>query len=63
MNVVMTDEGEFVEVQGTGEEAPFNRSELNDLLSLAEKGAKQMILAQKEALKMDALWIGTGERK
>ncbi len=63
MNVVMTDEGEFVEVQGTGEEAPFNRSELNDLLSLAEKGAKQMIWAQKEALKMDVLWIGTGERK
>jgi ribonuclease PH len=63
MNVVMTDEGEFVEVQGTGEEGPFNRSELNDLLSLAEKGAKQMILAQKEVLKMDALWIGTGERK
>lgn len=63
MNVVMTDEGEFVEVQGTGEEAPFNRNELNDLLSLAEKGAKQMILAQKEVLKMDALWIGTGERK
>lgn len=60
MNVIMTDEGEFVEVQGTGEENPFTRSELNELLDLAEKGAKNMIQIQKEALKMDALWIGTG---
>lgn len=62
MNIVMTDSGEFVEVQGTGEEAPFNREELNELLSLGEKGVKQMISAQKDALKMDALWIGTGDR-
>lgn len=63
MNVVATDEGEIVEVQGTGEEAPFSRSELNELLDLAEKGIKQMVQIQKEALKMDSLWIGTGERK
>ena len=36
MNVVATDEGEIVEVQGTGEEAPFSRSELNELFDLAE---------------------------
>ncbi|MBQ6820749.1 MAG: ribonuclease PH [Clostridium sp.] len=60
MNVVATDEGEFIEVQGTGEEAPFKRSELNELLDLAEKGIKQMVHIQKEALKMDSLWIGTG---
>lgn len=60
MNVIITDEGEFVEIQGTGEEAPFNRAELNELLDLGEKGVKQMIHIQKEALKMDALWIGTG---
>ena len=60
MNVVMTDEGEFIEVQGTGEEAPYTRTELNELIDLAEKGIKQMIQAQKDALKMDALWIGTG---
>lgn len=60
MNVIMTDEGKFVEVQGTGEESPFSRDDLNDLFDLAEKGIKQMIHIQKEALKMDALWIGTG---
>ena len=60
MNVVITDEGEFVEVQGTGEEKPFSRGELNELLDLGEKGIKQMIQVQKDALKMDALWIGTG---
>lgn len=60
MNVVMTDEGEFIEIQGTGEEAPFSRKELDELLALAEKGAKQMIQVQKDTLKTDSLWIGTG---
>ena len=60
MNVIMTDEGGFVEVQGTGEESPFTRNELNELLDLGEKGVKQMIQIQKESLKMDGLWIGTG---
>jgi len=62
MNVVMTEEGQFIEVQGTGEESPFSRQDLNDLLALGEKGIKQMIHAQKDSLKMDSLWIGTGER-
>lgn len=60
MNIIMTDEGEFVEVQGTGEEKPFSRAELNELLDLGKKGIKQMIQVQKDSLKMDALWIGTG---
>lgn len=60
MNIIMTDEGEFVEVQGTGEEKPFSRGELNELLDLGEKGIKQVIQVQKDSLKMDALWIGTG---
>ena len=60
MNVIMTDEGGFVEVQGTGEESPFTRTELNALLDLGEKGIKQMIQIQKDSLKMDGLWIGTG---
>ena len=59
-NIIGTDEGEFVEVQGAGEEAPFKRSDLNKLLDLGEKGLKQMIQHQKDVLKMDALWIGTG---
>ncbi len=61
MNIIGTDDGEFVEIQGTGEEAPFNRQELNDILDLAEKGLKQMIQIQKDSLKMDSLWIGTGD--
>ena len=60
MNIIGTDDGQFVEIQGTGEEAPFTRSELNEILDLGEKGIKQMIQLQKDCLKMDALWIGTG---
>ncbi len=63
MNIVMTDEGSFVEVQGTGEESPYTRTELNELIDLGEKGIKQMIQVQKDALKMDSLWIGTREVK
>ena len=50
MNVVMTGEGKFVEVQGTGEESPFSRVELDALLASAEIGIRSMIEKQKEAL-------------
>ena len=60
MNIVGTEEGEFVEIQGTGEKSSMTRDELNELLDLGEKGLKHMIAIQKNALKMDALWIGTG---
>ncbi len=50
MNVIMTDNGEFVEVQGTGEQAPFSKSTLNQLLEVAEKGISELITIQKEAL-------------
>lgn len=60
MNIIGTEEGEFVEIQGTGEKSPMTRAELNELLDLGEKGLKQMITIQKNVLKMDALWIGTG---
>lgn len=60
MNIVMTDGGEFIEVQGTGEESPFSRKDLDELLSLGEKGVKHIIQSQKEVLKKDSLWIGTG---
>lgn len=63
MNLVMTDEGEFIEIQGTGEESPFSRNDLNELLELGDKGIKQVISMEKDCLKMDCLWIGTGERK
>jgi ribonuclease PH len=50
MNVVMTGRGLFVEVQGTGEDAPFSRSELEDLLALAESGIQRMIEEQRKIL-------------
>ncbi len=50
MNVVMTDEGRFVEIQGTGEHSEFSREELNQLLDLAEGGLRELISKQKEAL-------------
>lgn len=58
MNVVMTGSGQFVEVQGTGEESPFSRSELNGLLEIAESGIAQLIEKQREALGEDAGRIG-----
>ncbi len=50
MNVVMTDKGEFVEVQGTGEEHPFTKNQLHDLLELAESGNSQLIKLQRRAI-------------
>ena len=50
MNVVMTSEGRFVEVQGTAEGMPFTRIELDDLLGLAEHGIAQILDAQAQAL-------------
>lgn len=50
MNVIMTDKGEFIEIQGTGEEAPFTRQDLFDLLALAEKGCRELHEIQKSML-------------
>ena len=50
MNVVMTGSGKFVEVQGTAEGAPFDRSELGKLLDLAEAGCANLAQLQKAAL-------------
>ena len=49
MNVVMTGSGEFVEVQGTAEGAPFSYDELNQLLGLASQGCEQLIQMQLAA--------------
>ena len=51
MNIVMTGSGEFIEVQGTGEEATFTRTELDKLVRLASRGIKQLIEYQKKALR------------
>jgi len=50
MNIVMTDDGRFVEIQGTGEEDTFSREELNVLLELGEKGNMELIAIQQEVL-------------
>ncbi len=47
MNVVMTESGKFVEIQGTAEGAPFDRRQLNELLDLAEHGLKQIFEIQR----------------
>ncbi len=50
MNVVMTAEGGYVEVQGTAEGVPFSHAEMAQLLALADKGIRELVLAQKAAL-------------
>lgn len=50
MNVVMTGDGRLVEVQGTGEEAPFTRKELTEMLDIAEIGIRQFMVEQRKAL-------------
>lgn len=49
MNVVMNEEGHFIEVQGTAEDRSFSRNQLNDMLALAETGIVQLIELQKNA--------------
>jgi ribonuclease PH len=50
MNVVMTGQGGFVEVQGTAEGTPFTRRQLDDLTALAEGGITRLVAAQEQAL-------------
>jgi ribonuclease PH len=50
LNVVMTADGRFVEVQGTAEKAPFDRSTLGQLLDLAEAGIRQLLQRQQAVL-------------
>jgi len=50
MNVVMTGEGHFIEVQGTAEGAAFTRTQMNTLLDLAQKGILELIQMQNKAL-------------
>ena len=56
MNVVMTGNGEFIEVQGTGEGRPFKRDELNTLLALGEKGNNELISYIKDSLGSELDW-------
>ena len=49
-NIVMTDKGEFVEIQGTAERNPFNESVLNELLKLGRAGILELIEKQRQVL-------------
>jgi len=58
MNVVMTGSGSLVEIQGTGEESPFSRAELDQLLILSEQGIKQLVEIQKTTLEGMGIKLG-----
>lgn len=50
MNIVMTGNGEFVEIQGTGEEATFSNKQLMSMLTLADEGLRNIFAVQREVL-------------
>lgn len=50
MNIVMTDDGRFIEIQGTGEEAPFTKDEMDQLIKLGTDGIFDLIQVQKDIL-------------
>ena len=50
MNLVMTDTGEFIEIQGTGEESSFSMEELKQMMQLGQAGIKTIISMQKDSL-------------
>jgi len=54
MNIVMTGAGKFVEIQGTAEEIPFDRADLDRFLQLAEKGIRALMEVQKSAVETTA---------
>jgi len=56
MNVVRTGEGNFVEIQGTGEGRPFTRDEMKKLIALAEKGIDELISYEKDILGNELVW-------
>jgi ribonuclease PH len=50
LNLVMTESGRFVEVQGSGEESTFTRAQLDAMLEVGGAGIRQMITAQRKAV-------------
>lgn len=50
LNVVMTQKGEFIEIQGTAEEKPFTRAQADEMLTVAEAGIKELIAQQQAVL-------------
>ncbi len=58
MNIIMTGSGQYVEIQGTGEESPFSADQLQSLLALARKGIGELTVIQKQILGEYAEYIG-----
>jgi len=54
LNIAMTEAGEFIELQGAGEESTFNDSQLTEMLALGKAGIRQLLQAQKAALEATA---------
>ena len=54
LNVIMTAEGKFIEVQGTAEGEPFDRGALDQMIDLAAEGIEQLVEYQREALENDS---------
>ena len=50
MNIVMTETGGFIELQGTGEDGDFSKGQLDQMISLGEQGISEITLIQKAAL-------------
>lgn len=50
LNMVMTERGDVVEIQGTAEDRPFSMTNLNKLIKLAETGMEQVIAIEKEII-------------
>jgi len=55
MNVIETEKGQLVEIQATAERKPFPKKDLSTLMSLANKGIKELIQVQKDILKKKSL--------
>lgn len=56
MNIVMTGDFEFVEIQGTGEKQPFSHQQFSKMLDYAQKGIDELISYQKDILGNDLVW-------
>ncbi len=54
MNIIMSGNGKFVEVQGTAEKMAFSQDQLNDMLDSAKKGIKELMITQNETIELDA---------
>ncbi|MBQ9690638.1 MAG: ribonuclease PH [Eggerthellaceae bacterium] len=53
MNVVMNEKGEYIEIQGTGEQTPFTRDEMQEMLDMADSGIKDLLKLQRACIEAD----------